>query len=94
MKVRELIEQLQGLDGDMEVFLQGDPEGNRYWHIHGVDGDDAWTAQVRDNTWSSPLSGEDLDWYASEYDEEIGEFIKCVVIYPSHACRPAFDSSF
>lgn len=92
MKVRELIEQLQGLDGDMEVFLQGDPEGNDYSHIAGVDGDDAWTVQKSDNNWSAPLSGEDLDWYAREYDEEIGEFVKCVVIYPSHHCTDAFDA--
>lgn len=40
MKVRNLIKDLQTLDGDAEVYLQSDTEGNGYSLLSGVDIDE------------------------------------------------------
>jgi hypothetical protein len=37
MKVKELIIELQAMDPEMEIILQGDPEGNDYHECRGSD---------------------------------------------------------
>jgi hypothetical protein len=37
VKVRELIERLQGLDGDLPVILASDEEGNDLQHLAAVE---------------------------------------------------------
>jgi hypothetical protein len=37
VKVKELIKQLQGLDGDLPVILASDEEGNNFHHLDGAE---------------------------------------------------------
>lgn len=94
MKVRELIEALQALKNqDMEVILQGDPEGNDYSYIAGVD-HECWTAQVATGTyddWTVPVSSESLDEAAKDNDTELGEYVQCVVIFPANRMKHEAD---
>ena len=76
MKVRELIEELQKLDGDLPLIAQKDGEGNGFSPVEGVDAEDAF--YVADSTWSGAVySAQDC-----EYEEVTG--VPCAVIYPTN----------
>ena len=74
LTVKELIAQLQGLDGDLPVVLQSDSEGNRYLHCRGADddakivGNDGWSLEVE--------SIDDADKNGHTNKQQ------CVVLYP------------
>lgn len=74
LKVKELIAQLQGLDGDLPVVLQSDPEGNSYLHCRGADDD----AKITGN------DGRGLEIMRIDEADENGHTNKqqCVVLYP------------
>jgi hypothetical protein len=59
MTVKELIAELQELDGDLTLIIQKDPEGNEYSPLVGVAGGAYY---VPDSTWSGTVYGqEDID---------------------------------
>lgn len=81
MKVRNLIKDLQTLDGDAEVYLQSDAEGNGYSLLSGVGIDEGvYTADTD--------SGIDfLSRYNSVADMEDSygsglDFISIAILYP------------
>jgi hypothetical protein len=82
MKVKELIEELQKLNGESEVVLQRDAEGNGYSPLCGVDGESIY---VPDSTWSGQVYPvENIEDYVEE-PEDIKEILKndkCVVLWP------------
>lgn len=83
MKVKELIEQLQELDPEMECIMQKDSEGNGYSPLAGADpdgiyvADSTWSGEVYDSTWTA----EDADM-----DEDLWEAMlkkpRCLVLFP------------
>lgn len=56
MKVKELIEELSKMDGEREVILQKDGEGNGYSPLYDLDAG----AYVPDTTWSGDVLYEEL----------------------------------
>lgn len=58
MKVRELIAQLEAMDGERIVILQKDGEGNGYSPLAGVDGTNV--AYAAATTWSGECGLEQL----------------------------------
>lgn len=76
MKVKELIAELQKLDGELPLIAQRDGEGNGYSPVSGVDAEDAF--YIASSTWSGDVyTAEDL-----EHEEVTGE--PCAVIYPTN----------
>jgi len=79
MKVRELIEQLQKLDPELQVIKQKDDEGNGFSQIYGLDGDayspnpDAYDAEV--------YASDDVDEMVEEYEEDRDSYKRVVVLY-------------
>ena len=72
MTVEELIEELMGLDPEMEIIMQKDSEGNGYSPLAGADPDGIYVA---DSTWSGEVY--DSNWSADDaaMDEEEWEEI-------------------
>jgi hypothetical protein len=52
MKVKELIEALREMDPEMEVILQGDPEGNFYNRAEGAGVVVQYAGEVYDMEWT------------------------------------------
>lgn len=83
MKIKELIEQLEGLDPEMEVIMQKDGEGNGYSPLAGADpsgiyiADSTYSGDVYDSNWSA----DDADMDEEEW-EEILEMPRCLILYP------------
>lgn len=85
MKVKELIEVLSNLDGELNVILQKDGEGNGYSPLEGADSDAVYLA---DSTWSGDVYSK--DWSADdacfENEKEWNKFLEdtpdCVVLFP------------
>lgn len=81
MKVKELIEELQKLDPELQLICQKDSEGNGYSPLAGAD----LACYVEENTWSGTVY--DLSWSADDADcddkewEEIKKN-KVVVLFP------------
>ncbi len=88
MKVFELINELNDLDPEAEVVLQGDPEGNDYHLIRGVEGsmvymDDKYESSVKYKKLTDELKelgyGPE-DCYDPEDDGD--DFVDAVVLFP------------
>ena len=83
MKVRELIEQLQSLDPEMECIIQKDSEGNGYSPLAGADPDGiyiaetTWYGQVYDSNWSANDADMDNDLWEAMLKKP-----RCLVLYP------------
>ena len=83
MKVKELIAELQELDGELEILLQRDPEGNGYAPLAGSDSNAIAITDGRD------VDIYDTNWTADEccLDEEEWEELKkqprVVVLWPT-----------
>lgn len=83
MKVKHLIEQLKELDGEMEVILQKDSEGNGYSPLAGTDSDciyvaeSSWSGTVYDTTWTA----EDAEMDEEEWSEYLDQ-ARVVVLFP------------
>ncbi len=76
MKVKELIEYLRQCDGEAEVILQKDAEGNGYSPLAGADDEAVY---VEENSWEGrAVSLEDLD----EEELEDNSYVPCVVLFP------------
>jgi len=81
MLVKELRELLAAYDGNTEVILQKDPEGNGYRHIRGVDGDCAYGHNGYGlYVISTNESAEDLEIDEQHYEALLKN--RCVVLYP------------
>lgn len=85
MTVKELIEELSKLDGDREVILQKDSEGNGYSPLSGLD----TAAYVPETTWYGEVRYEELTdelkrlGYAEEDCVEPGsDYTRAVVLWP------------
>jgi hypothetical protein len=85
MKVKDLIVELQKLDGELQCVMQKDSEGNEYGPLEGVDAECIYIVD-------SPYNGEvfGTDYSAEESDmepEDWAEALKlprCVVLYPTN----------
>lgn len=77
--VGELREALQNLDGDMEVILQKDPEGNGYDKLYSVDPDCIF---VRGEMYPLEYSAEENDLEEDEWEELKRTQPRCVVLAP------------
>ena len=82
MKVRELIEALKGVNGEMEVILQKDPEGNGYSPLADADSECIYVARegsVYSTGWTSAEAGfrDEAEWQKFKYSHS-----KCVVLSP------------
>lgn len=81
MKVRELIEQLEQLDPELDVFKQKDDEGNGYSAVNGAD-DDSFIDKSIVNAWEvEVLTKEDVGYMIEEYGGDEDQYRKVVVIY-------------
>ena len=69
--VKQLIEALQEVDGDLAVICQADSEGNGYSPLSGIDAD---------NTFYVPDSGVRGEVVAASRAGT--DAVKCLVIYP------------
>ena len=83
MKVKELIEELQKLDKDMEIILSSDEEGNNY---SPLDEDYSIGYYIPENTYRGEFIPEG---YIREYHEETEYYEgnksieqKCIALYP------------
>jgi len=83
MKVKDLIRELQLMDPEMEVIMQGDAEGNNYSPLEGVDencvyiAETTWHGDVYSTTWTPDEADMDPEDWA-----EILAKPRCVVLYP------------
>lgn len=82
MTVSELIDALQTMPCDAEVILQGDPEGNYYHKLRGVDGDaiyqqDSGNVVSTDWTWKEACFPSSEDWEIFKKARS-----RCVVLDP------------
>ena len=71
MTVKELREELEGLDENLELYLQIDSEGNGYNKVRGVDGDYFFVD-------GECLSEDDLEYLGHSKEEAK----KIAVVYP------------
>ena len=88
MKVKDLIEQLQNCDPELEVVCQKDAEGNGYSMCVGADGESfyrsdgqAYNLEVR----TEECLKEEYEDYKDEfesYEDFMKPFKQCVVIWP------------
>ena len=83
VKVKELLESLNGADPEAEVVLQVDAEGNGYAPLAGVDLEAVY---MPDSTWSGDVYS--LNWTASDAGKTEAEWAeitakpRCVVLFP------------
>lgn len=84
MNVKDLIEELQKLDPNLQVILQKDSEGNGYSPCSGLEK----AIYLPENTWSGTVldvshTADDCCMEQEEWDEIRSDKSKrCVVIYP------------
>lgn len=87
MKVKELIEELQKIDQELEIILSGDEEGNRF---SPLDENYSIGYYSQENSWSGEFYSKEEVEEEILPDEEITlqEFIeetnskKCITLYP------------
>jgi len=85
MKVKDLLEQLAGLDPGMEVIMQKDSEGNGYSPLAGADpngiyiADSTWSGDVYDAEWTA----DDADMDETEWDEILAN-PRALILYPTN----------
>lgn len=80
MKVFELIEELQKIDPETEVYLQEDPEGNGYAELYCVDSECVWDGEMETMyslKWSAEDAGMDEDEWMIIKNRE-----RCIVLAP------------
>lgn len=83
MKVRELIEELQKLDPEMECIIQKDAEGNGFSPLAGADPNGIY---IKETSWFGEVYS--AEWTADEadMDEDLWETMlkkpRCLVLYP------------
>ena len=78
MKVSELIDALKEFDGDLEVYLQEDPEGNGFDTLFSI-GEGIWDGEsMYDPEWSA----DDACMEREEWDDFKRKELKCVVLAP------------
>lgn len=83
MKVKDLIRELQLMDPELEVIMQGDAEGNNYSPLEGTDencvyiADTTWTGDVYSTTWTP----DEADMGEEAWAEILAK-PRCVVLYP------------
>jgi hypothetical protein len=85
MKVKDLIAELQKLDGELQCVMQKDSEGNGYGPLEGVD---AGCIYVADTTYDGEVFGtdytnEDADMEPEDWAEVL-KLPRCVVLYPTN----------
>jgi len=79
MKVKELLEQLSGMDPESVVFLQVDAEGNGYNELRIADGNAFFVdGEVMDAEWSA----EDCCLDEDLWDRIKNNDTKCLVLSP------------
>jgi len=79
MKVKELLEQLSGMNPESVVFLQVDAEGNGYNELRAVDGNAFFCdGEVLDAEWSA----EDCCLDEDLWDNIKNNDTKCLVLSP------------
>jgi len=84
MKVKELIEQLNDIDPELEVICQRDSEGNGYSPLEGVDANAIYIAET---TWSGDVydrsgTAEDADMAESEWGKLKKDHPCAVILFP------------
>ncbi len=83
MKVKDLISELQQMDPEAEVIMQGDAEGNSYSPLAGADHN---TVYIAETTWCGEVYS--TNWTPDEADmdpedwNEILAMPRCVVLHP------------
>lgn len=87
MTVAQLIEQLQELDPEMEVFLQKDSEGNGFETCRGADGhcvfyydENSGEFEIYDDDWTAEDAGFDDEKSWEEFKSKREN--RCVVLFP------------
>ena len=80
MKVKELIEVLQGMDADCDVILQGDAEGNSYSHLSGASANGIWIEEHGD-CYDADWSADDADMEQEEWDKYL-KGPRCAILWP------------
>jgi hypothetical protein len=83
MKVKELIEQLNSLDPEMDIYIQKDSEGNGFEKLSGADPDgvliqfDKYEFEIYDASWDATEADMDEDEW-----EEYKANPRVLVLYP------------
>jgi hypothetical protein len=82
--VSELIDYLETLDGDMEIVLQKDSEGNGYSPLAGS----ALVKYQAETTWAGQTYDlddfDDREYYNEMYEGSFDELPTVVVLYPTN----------
>ncbi len=86
MKVFQLINELSDLDPEAEVVLQGDPEGNSYHTVRGVEGSMVYISNRYEESVKYKKLTKDLEelGYGPEdcLDPEEEDFVDAVLLFP------------
>lgn len=84
MKVKDLIAELQKLDGEMQCIMQKDSEGNGYGPLEGVDAECIYVAdRCQGEVFNTSYSAEDADMEPEDWAEVL-QLPRCVVLYPTN----------
>lgn len=78
MKKSELIDILNQVNGDPEIVLSSDPEGNRM--RSAVAFSEAWATD--EGYQELCCSDEDFEWYKKEYGEEVNKSLPAIILWP------------
>ena len=85
MKVKELIKQLEQIDGEVEILLSSDPEGNTKYELTEDSLSEDCIYENNDgeiSVYSLDWSAEDADMEEDDWEEAKKELTKCVILYP------------
>ena len=85
MKVKELIEQLKEYNGDLEIFISSDPEGNHIQEIpeNCLSGEQIYEIDGNDvQTWDLEWSADDACQDEEKWKEMKNTYQKGIILYP------------
>lgn len=85
MKVKELINQLKEYDGELEIFISSDPEGNTIRQIPNncLSGEQIYELDGNEvQTWDMDWSADDACQDEDEWEEMKKTYPKGIILYP------------
>jgi hypothetical protein len=85
MKVKDLIAELQKLDGEMQCIMQKDREGNGYGPLEGLDAECIYVVNWREDgeVFGANDTNDEADMEPEDWAEVL-QLPRCVVLYPTN----------
>ena len=82
MKVKELIEILKNVDGEKEVLMSIDPEGNKYDPLYQVDKNCVYSPHYDYQVYDLDWSADDVCMSPEDWHNFKRKAPQCIVLYP------------